>query len=167
MEIETSRFRLRELSEADVTERYLQWLRDPDVRQHIASSSLTRDLDDLRAYVRARAGRGDVLFLGIFDRERGTHVGNIKYEPLDSDAGFAVMGILIGDPAYRGSGAAAEVLDASTAWLKAHRGIHEVVLTVDGGHARAIRAYEAAGFRPGESPHYPPLPGLVSMVRRL
>jgi [ribosomal protein S5]-alanine N-acetyltransferase len=166
LQIETPRFDLRPLTVGDVSERYLGWLRDPEAERYISSSVTTRDLDDLRAYVQARVDRPDVLFLGIFDKATGLHVGNIKYEPLNREAGYAVMGILIGDPAYRGTGVAQEVLEASAVWLKAHHGIDEVILTVDAGHERAIRAYEAAGFAMGESAHYPRVGGVVSMVRR-
>lgn len=166
--IETTRFHLRPLTVADVTERYLLWLHDAEAERYISSSAATHSLSDLRDYVQARVDRPDVLFLGIFDKKTGAHVGNIKYEPLNSEAGYAVMGILIGDAAYRGRGAAAEVLDASSAWLKRHRGIGEVILTVEARHDRAIRAYTAAGFGVEESPHHPLAhAGLVSMVRRL
>jgi RimJ/RimL family protein N-acetyltransferase len=57
------------------------------------------------------------------------------------------MGVLIGDPAWRGRGATTEVLDASIAWLACRRGIREVVLGVERDHRAAIRAYEKAGFR--------------------
>jgi [ribosomal protein S5]-alanine N-acetyltransferase len=164
--IETARFELRRLTTADVNERYLGWLRDPQAERYITAATTTRDLDELRAYVRARVDRPDVLFLAIVDKATGLHVGNIKYEPLDRESGYAVMGLLIGDPEYRGRGVAREVLEASTAWLKVHHGIDEVILTVDAAHDRAIRAYEAAGFAIGSSPHYPASAGVMSMIRR-
>ena len=101
----------------------------------------------LRSYIAERCGRRDVVFLGIFVRTDGTHIGNIKFEPVDEREGYAVMGILIGDPSWRGKGVTIEVLEASTAWLVEHRGIREVVLGVEREHSAAIHAYEKAGFR--------------------
>src|SRR5579862_7812111 len=89
VEIRTARFLLRELTERDATERYLKWLADPEVNRFIVTARATTELGELRAYVRARSGRDDVLFLGILDGATGQHVGNIKYEPLDSARGFA------------------------------------------------------------------------------
>ena len=163
--IDTERFFLRELSVNDATPRYLSWLRDEAASRFITSAADTLALDDLRNYIAIRAGRDDVLFLGIFDRATAAHVGNIKYEPLDAAAGYTVMGILIGDPAYRGRGVAAEVLRATARWLAEHRGIRRIELGVDEANLPAIRAYEKLGFVRAATPHIPqPAPGIATMV---
>lgn len=143
--IVTARFTLRELSEDDASERYLEWFRDADAQRYV--STTTEDLDELRRYVRAKSDRADVLFLGIFDKESGLHVGNLKFEPVDSENGYAIMGILVGDASYRGQGVASEVLVASGRWLKVNRGIRDIELGVHRHNHGAIRAYEKVGFR--------------------
>lgn len=166
--IQTSRFNLRRLTEADVTERYLGWLRDNVEHISITAARPTREVADLREYVRARAGREDVLFLGIFDRVTGSHIGNIKFEPVDTVRRFAVMGILIGDAAYRGRGVAAEVLAATAAWLRDHRGIAAIWLGVSVRNPAAIRAYEKVGFQLADTPLIPRThPDQVTMVWHL
>jgi ribosomal-protein-alanine N-acetyltransferase len=163
--IETDRFVLRPLTEADATERYWQWLQDGDARKYIAAAPSTRDLSDLRSYIAARVHRADVLFLGIFDKATGQHVGNIKYEPVDSARGFAIMGVLLGEPDYRGTGVVPEVLKATAGWLKANRGIREIVLGVAAENQAAIRAYEKVGFQLAPTPFIPaPAPGALTMV---
>jgi RimJ/RimL family protein N-acetyltransferase len=167
-EIPTERFLLRPLTVLDVTERYLSWLREPGARQYITAASQTRELDDLKHYVASRCGRDDILFLGIFEMQGGLHIGNIKYEPVSRETGHAVMGIMIGDPEYRGRHVAGEVIDASVAWLAAHRGIREIVLGVSESNTAAIRAYEKVGFAIASTPHLPPaLQGALTMVRHL
>jgi len=104
VEIRTERFLLRELTEGDVTQRYLDWLSDPESGRFIAAAATVRKLSDLRQYVRERTGQSNILFLGIFEKASGLHIGNIKYEPVNSDSGCAIMGMLIGDPAYRNKG---------------------------------------------------------------
>ena len=147
------RFRLRELTEADISERYVCWFSDPDAQRYIVTSKQAPTAASLREYVRQRANRSDVLFLGIFDKATGLHIGNVKYEPVDSAQGYAVMGILIGEPGFRGKGVAREVLSASGQWLKLHRGIKQVLLAVNRDHLGAIRAYEKAGFLKVTSKH--------------
>ncbi|MCE9619624.1 MAG: GNAT family N-acetyltransferase [Planctomycetes bacterium] len=166
--IETQRFLLRPLTEADATDRYLQWLADENARRFITAASGTNTLETLRHFVRERCGRDDVLFLGIFDRTTGLHIGNIKYEPVDSAKGYAIMGLLIGDAGSRGSGVAGEVLEASAAWLRLHRGIRQIVLGVQKDNVAAIRAYEKAGFKIAVTPHIPnPAGNALTMVRSL
>lgn len=153
IEIPTVRFILRELAETDVTERYLSWLGDADAQHFITAAAQTRNLADLRLYVRDRVGRDSVLFLGIFDRVTGAHIGNIKYEPVDSRAGYAIMGILIGDPAFRGKGVTPEVLRSSGEWLRSQRNIRQIALGVSRDNPAAIRAYEKVGFVETDTPY--------------
>jgi len=168
VEIETRRFLLRSLTALDATEVYLGWLQDPSTAQFITTAKQTKALADLRRYVLDRTDRDDVVFLGIFEKHTARHIGNVKYEPIDSRSGRAMMGILIGNPEYRGRGVAREVLDASAAWLKAHRAIKQIVLGVNDGNAAAISAYLRAGFVVAESDFYGPAPpGVVVMVRHL
>jgi [ribosomal protein S5]-alanine N-acetyltransferase len=153
--IETARFTLRPLTEADASDQYRAWLQDAEAQRYIKAAAETRSVQDLRSYIADRIGRHDVLFLGIFDRATGRHIGNIKYEPVDSARGYAIMGVLIGDRGFRGTGVTGEVLPASAAWLKANRGIREIVLGVDRSNTAAIRAYEKSGFVQGPTPHLP------------
>lgn len=144
--IETDRFLLRELTVDDVSARYLDWLGDSAAKKWIFTAESTRELADLRDYVRQRVGRKDVLFLGIFLKSNKLHIGNIKYEFVINDEGRAELGILIGDPAFRGKRVFAEVLAASANWLKLHRGIHQICLGVERDNLPAVNAYQNAGF---------------------
>jgi [ribosomal protein S5]-alanine N-acetyltransferase len=167
-EIQTDRFILRPLRVTDVSKKYLGWLGDVTARRYITAAAGTQALADLERYVGERAGRDDIVFLGIFTRSAGNHIGNIKYEPVDSTAGFAIMGVLIGDPDYRGKGVTAEVLKASAEWLRDHRAVRQVVLGVSADNYAAIRAYEKVGFVVGSTPYIPkPAPGHLTMVWRL
>ena len=158
---------MRELGLGDVGERYLGWLREPDAKKYIAAAAVTTGLEDLRRFVLERANRHDVLFFGIFDRSTGVHIGNIKFEPVDSELGYAIMGVLIGDPAYRGTGVTPEVLRSTAAWLKKNRGINEIVLGVSRDNRGAIRAYEKAGFSVAPTPYIQGRADTLTMVWKL
>jgi ribosomal-protein-alanine N-acetyltransferase len=166
--IASDRFLLRPLEEADATDRYWSWLQDARVRTYITAAAQAAGREELRRYIAERSDRDDVLFLGIFDKASGLHIGNIKYEPVNSPAGYAVMGILIGDPSFRGKRVSGEVLAATGQWLRERRGIREIVLGVHVDNHAAIRAYERAGFVLEDSPHVPPRqPGELAMVWRM
>ena len=144
--IETERFLLRPLVDDDVTEKYLEWFNDIDVKKWIVSAESSATLEKLRSYVGARVNRTDILFLGIFVKGNSAHIGNIKYEPIFAEKQVAEMGVLVGDKAYRGSGVFAEVLSASSQWLKNNRGIVRITLGVDRRNLPARKAYEKSGF---------------------
>ncbi len=145
--IQTARVSLRPLVESDVGENYLAWFSDPEAVRFIEAARTPQTLDSLRAFVRARVGRRDVWFHGMFDHEDGVLVGTIKCEPIDRVAQVAVMGILIGDPRWRGVGLAAEVIPAIARALRASECIEHLDLGVHMENVRAVKAYERIGFR--------------------
>jgi len=168
IEISSERFLLRELTEENVTERYLGWLRDAEAKKFITAAARTEGLPDLKQYVRDRIGRDDILFLGIFEKTTGSHIGNIKYEPVNSLLGYAIMGILIGEPSYRGKGVGTEALITSTLWLKEHRGIKQILLGVDEENLAGMRSYEKAGFVVADTPYIQKsMPGQITMIWNL
>ena len=120
--ISTNRFILKPLTISDVTDRYTRWLNDTSTNQFI-SAKLTQA--DLEKYVSERLNRENILFLGIFNKIDGLHIGNIKYEPIDSQKGYAVMGILIGEAFWRGKSVASEVILASAFWLNENKNIYQ------------------------------------------
>ncbi len=142
-QIVSSRFTLRPLEVDDVTERYSSWLSHQETSKYITAKL---NILELRQYVLERLNRQDVLFLGIFDKDNGLHIGNIKYEPINSKLCYANMGILIGEPSWQGRGVAAEVIMASTNWLFHNRNIKEIILGVHKLNGAAIRAYSKIGF---------------------
>lgn len=168
VEIHTERFLLRELTIGDVSSRYLEWLSDFEAKKWIAAAVATKRLSDLRQYVLERVERDDILFLGIFEKTNGLHIGNIKFEPLDITHGYAVMGMLIGDREWRGKGVAEEVIQHSAAWVQHTWGIREILLGVAKDNHAAIGAYEKAGFKREQTQRIVIDPGAsISMVLHL
>jgi ribosomal-protein-alanine N-acetyltransferase len=162
--LETNRFFLRELAVEDVSSRYLGWLCDSAAKKWISTAESMRGLSDLREYVRQRAGREDVLFLGIFSKVDGLHIGNIKYEPILENERWAELGVLIGDPEFRGKRVFAEVLAASAVWLKVNRQIERIRLGVELENLSAVTAYQKAGFVVEPSSQESLAPGILRMV---
>jgi len=157
----TDRFFLRPLTLQDATDRYLGWLRDGQAQRYIMSASRTQTLEDLRAFIADRIGRRDVLFLGIFERVSGRHIGNIKFEPIDYAGRTAEMGILIGEPEWRRQGVANEVIAATAYWLRDHYGVLRLCLGVERGNETALSAYLRAGFHQTGIVHDPRASGEV------
>ena len=149
--IETPRFVLRSLIEGDATERYLDWMINTVSNRFIVSARSGLTLADLRVFIAECRVREDVLFLGIFLRDDGSHIGNIKYDPIRQLEGYAVMGMLIGEGTWRGQGVAREVINASIRWLEAKFGLREILLGVDRENEAAISAYRKFGFHPDQS----------------
>ena len=147
VQITTPRFFLRSLTVDDATARYSSWFDEVTSSKYITAAQSDHGVESLRAYIMKREGRDDVLFLGIFTRHGHEHIGNIKFEPLNIVHGYAVMGMLIGECAWRGKSVAEEVIQHSAAWLQRTWGIGEILLGVARDNPAAISAYEKAGFK--------------------
>ena len=165
MTLFSERFYLRPLTKTDVSPRYVEWLNDDMARRFILSASEKPTVESVREYVDLKQNDPSVIFWGIFLRSTGQHIGNIKYEPIDFSAGTAVMGILIGEPDWRGRGVAAEVLNETIQFLVSRYRISTVVLGVDRQNVGAIRAYKKAGFFEEATDILSPSNDSISMVR--
>lgn len=165
--IKTKRFFLRPLSTTDVTERYLGWLKDLNSNRFIQTASSDHTLESLQNYIKARQDREDILFLGIFSKEDGLHIGNIKFEPIDYINRTTTMGVLIGDLDWIGKGVFTEVLNACAEWLSRNYSLNIICLGVDNENRSAIRAYLKAGFRfVNDNPTQSTNPNGLKMVRQ-
>lgn len=160
--VETARLTLRPLRVEDVTQTYLGWFATPGAIHISAGSNQT--LETLRAYVAEKSAKPDALFLGIFDTVTGTHIGNIKYEPIDFETGEAVMGIFIGAPEWQGRGSGPEVIRASAEWLNTAWRISRILLGVAVDNRRAVHAYTKIGFHRTTSLMIPESPGIEVMA---
>lgn len=144
--IQTDRFVLKILTNDLVTETYLSWFKpenDSGFIEYSKNQNIT--LDRLKTFVEEKLNSSDCLFFGIFDLEENKHVGNIKFEPLDIEKGYTVLGVLIGAAEWRGKGVFAEVFKVLAAELK-NIGINKVYLGVSNDNKAAIAAYEKVGF---------------------
>lgn len=135
---------LRELTEADATESYAHWLNDPEVNQWLETRHVT--VPELRTYIREKRLSSNALLFGIFWKENGQHIGNIKLEPMDRENGEATIGILIGEKAYWGKGVATEATNLVTDFAFRNLHMHAVNLGVISENKSAIHVYEKCGF---------------------
>ena len=165
--ISTTRFILKPLIADDISDEYVSWFVDDDVKKHIHFAQNNVSLLDLELYVRQREEKNYVLLLGIYVKETLLHIGNIKFEPIDHVDKTAVMGILIGDKDWRGKGVAKEVIDASADWINYEFKIKKILLVLNIENSAAINAYKKCGFNVGEHQYSLEDPTSISMIRHI
>ena len=146
MKIITDRFFLRPLVKADASLAYLNWMKDEAVSQYISAAKNTKSIKILESYIIEKSTDKNCIFLGIFEKNTDTHIGNIKYDPISFSRKEAVMGVLLGDPSWRGKNVFNEIFKATQNWLLEKHSIKTIILGVDASNTAAIRAYEKVGF---------------------
>lgn len=143
-EIDGDKICLRILLTNDASQDYASWLNDPVTNKYLETRSVTTE--GLKKYINEKDESDSALFFGIFWKENGKHIGNVKLEPIDQGEGSAVMGILIGDKDYWGRGVGTEVTNLITDYAFCELGLKEVKLGVISENKAAIRVYEKCGY---------------------
>ena len=141
-------FFIRPISLDDVGESYLHWFQDNLTRKFISSANKMNSIEALRSYVSDRIQSPNCLFFGIFFRSSKLLIGTVKFEPINREERSAVVGLLMGNPLFRGRGIARASFENSLELMKDEFGIRSFMLTVSKENYRAIRIYESLGFKP-------------------
>jgi [ribosomal protein S5]-alanine N-acetyltransferase len=137
---------LRALERSDLTERYLSWLNDPQVNEHLFVGRSASTLESLTAFYDAAAANPNVVIFAILDAGTGAHIGNVKLDMYDTVSRIVDWGIMIGEKDFWGRGIAQEVARLTTAWAFERWDAHKITLGVSDGSDAAVRAYQKAGF---------------------
>ncbi len=143
--IETERFLLRSLRSSDATDRYVSWLTDPETTRYLNCRFTEFDREKVRAFIEAHDD-ADSFLLGIFCREDGRHVGN--YEALCHPRHLhSHLGVLLGDPGFRGGRTIQETRAAVLDFLFQEVGMRKVCGECYAKNVAAVFNYQAEGFQ--------------------
>lgn len=137
---------LRTLSQSDVTDRYLGWLRDPEVARFLGTVPFTdHSPESVTAFVASFDNRTSYLF-GIFPRESGEHVGNITLRT-DPNHRIGWHGTMIGDKRYWGRNAAIEAQRILLEFAFDQLDLRKVYSGVNIRHTAAIFNLRRLGYK--------------------
>ena len=108
VELRSARFALRTLLPEDVSQRYVDWLNDPEINRYLEVKT-PQTFESVRAYVAGHDLRTGFLF-GIFDGEK-RHIGNISLI-IEERHGLGIVGVTIGERDYWGRNVVQEARQA-------------------------------------------------------
>jgi RimJ/RimL family protein N-acetyltransferase len=138
---------VRALHPDDVDERYLGWMRDPEVLRYLEARFAEHTLASLREFVAANAGRDDTLLLAICALDEDErHIGNIKVGPLDPHHGTADIGLIIGERSWWGRGAGREAIALATGLAAERLGVRKLTASCYASHVGSAKAFLANGW---------------------
>ena len=99
IELETENYILRSMTENDVTEKYLSWMKDYEVTRTLDTDGEKQTIESLKEYVRSYLANGSFVF-GIYTKE-GKQIGTHSFF-LWKENKVARIGVMIGDKSYWG-----------------------------------------------------------------
>jgi RimJ/RimL family protein N-acetyltransferase len=137
--------RLAPLSEGDL-EALFEWINDRELVLHSSAYSPVHEADH-RAWFDAIRSRDDVVIFGVRAISDDRLIGACQLLAIDYRHGTADLQIRIGDESARGRGWGTEAVRLLLDHAFRDLNLHRVQLQVFASNARAIQAYEKAGFR--------------------
>jgi RimJ/RimL family protein N-acetyltransferase len=140
------RVSLRPVSLDDCTERYVGWLRDPEVNQYLETRWIEQTLESVRAYVSAVLQDPSSHMMAITDAQTGRHIGNIKIGPIRKHHNYADLSYFIGDRDFWGRGYATEAIQLATRLGFERLELHRLQAGIYASNVGGSRALEKAGF---------------------
>ncbi len=142
-----SKVYLRPLERTDLNEKYLGWLNDHEVTQHLEAGAFPSTLQDLETYYQSMTGSKSEVIFAIADGKSHRHIGNAKLGPINWVHRRAMYGIMIGEKEFWGRGIGKEVTRLMVEYGFLRLNLHRINLGVLAEHQAAIRCYEAVGFK--------------------
>jgi diamine N-acetyltransferase len=141
--------------ERDDVPRFVRWFNDRGTTQFLNARAPMGEAEEERWFERHLAAQGKEHWIFVICRlEDGEAIGNIGLHVIDEQNGSAGVGIAIGEPGQRSQGLGTDALESLLDFGFARLRLERIWLDVYDFNARAIAAYEKAGFvREGAARH--------------
>jgi RimJ/RimL family protein N-acetyltransferase len=144
--IEGQQIVLRDLRLEDVTQAYVDWMNDPEVVQYTESRFSQHTLETVRSFVRVYGNNPGSILFGIFSKEKGIHVGNIKLGPVNWYHGLGDLALIIGNKAFWGRGVAPEAIAMASRYAFDVLHLSKVTAGCYSTNKASEKAFLKAGF---------------------
>jgi ribosomal-protein-alanine N-acetyltransferase len=143
--LNTERLILEPLSLKHATQKYVNWLNDPEVYKYLETRG-GQTIEKLKSYIN-HLTKNKVLIWAIIDKVSNIHIGNIKIDPINEIHKFGEYGILIGDKEYWGKGFAREASEEVLNYFFKNNYLRKINLGVVEKNIEAINLYKKLGFQ--------------------
>jgi ribosomal-protein-alanine N-acetyltransferase len=129
---------------ADVTDRYVSWVNDPEVTAGTELRHGSHTFDDVARYVeQTQASPNDEMWRIMFDEQ---HVGNIRLSSINRAHKRARIALLIGEKSCWGKGIGTAAITCLTRHAFADLGLHKLTAGIYATNPGSRKAFEKAGY---------------------
>ena len=143
--LETKRFSLRSLKPSDGSERWMNWLEDPEITGPLNAPIQIWTAQQLMAYF-GSADNNERYFIGIFDLVSGVQIGFYKVD-IELFHRRVNFNVVIGEKSWWGKGVINETRAALLDEFFTNRGIEKAIGMPLARNFPAVFNYKAQGWR--------------------
>lgn len=137
---------LRRLFDADVNERYVSWLNDPEINRYLEVRNLLNTIESCKEFVESANADPSSHLFGIFDKKNDQHIGNAKLGFINSHYRRGELSLFIGDKKYWGRGVGLQVVNGITEFGFKQLGLHRVAAGCYANNQASLRVFLKAGY---------------------
>lgn len=101
---------LRSLNLQDCTERYVEWLNDPEINRYLETRWYEQNLSSVSDFINSQMENNHSYLFAIIKNDTNQHIGNIKIGPVNPYHHHADISYFIGEKALWGKGIATEAV---------------------------------------------------------
>ena len=145
--IASERLTLRELKGFDCSADYVAWLADAQINRFLETRHKVQDEASIIAFVEAVRTRDNEFLLGMFLKESGRHIGNIKLGPISQIHRLADVSLFVGARDCWGQGYAAEAIAAVSRHAFDALGVLKLSASMYGPNLGSKYAFLKVGYR--------------------
>lgn len=137
---------LKNISEDEVTEDYVQWMNDNEVVRFLDSNWRVYTLDSLKEYIKEANNNPNDFLFGIFLNDSDEHIGNIKIVEISYIHRHGHIGVLIGRRDCWGKGLGAESIKLVTEIAFKHLNLNKLIAAMHAENVSCFKTFIKAGY---------------------
>lgn len=129
-----------------MSDRYCEWLNDPDVNRHLETRFEAQTRERVLAYVAEQSASPVAVLLGIMRKADDLHLGNLRIGAIDRHHQTATIALVIGEKTAWGRGYGTEAIRLATGYAIDALGLRKLNARCYATNVGSIRAFERAGW---------------------
>lgn len=137
---------LRPMTDADVTDEYLEWFRNDDVTRFLSVDGNTLTRESVIDYVREGAESGSFHMQAVCLVDGGKQIGNLKVGPISRQHKTSDLVCVIWDRSQWGKGLATDAIRLGNHLAHDQYGVRKLTGSIMSGNIGSIKAYTRAGW---------------------
>jgi ribosomal-protein-alanine N-acetyltransferase len=144
IDLKSERLIYRRVSQEHVSEAYVSWINDIEVNTYLETRG-NYTLSLLKEYIQNQYNK-EVYFWALHLKNSGSHIGNIKIDPINTQNNSGEYGVLIGDKSSWGKGYATEASHTIINYCFEELKLSKITLGVIEDNTNAVNLYKKIGF---------------------
>ena len=145
--IKSERLFFRYLKKSDVNKEYKEWLNDKDVNKYLEIRHEQHTILNIKDFISSQNKSSNNHLLGIFYKQNGLHIGNVKIGPVHKFHPVSELSLFIGNKEYWHKGLGSEIIKTISNYAFKNLGIKKISAGAYSENISSIKAFLKNGYK--------------------